>query len=208
MSPMKTCTKCGECKPLDAFAKRKDTRDGLNYKCKACDSAYQAERYKLKPEQIKTNARTWAAKNPERKRQNFAQWREANRDAQREYMRKWWNENLEVQRAKQAEWRAANKAHIAKKNAQWRRENPGKDLALARTKKAAKIQRTPPWADHEKITAVYEEAAAMRALGIDVHVDHIVPLRGKLVSGLHVHYNLRVILAEDNLAKRNKFAVS
>lgn len=38
---MKTCNKYGECKPLDAFSKRKDTRDGLNYKCKACDSAYQ-----------------------------------------------------------------------------------------------------------------------------------------------------------------------
>ena len=202
---MKTCNKCGECKPLDAFAKRKDTRDGLNYKCKACDSAYQAERYKLKSEQIKANVRKWAAENPDKKRSNYAQWRAANAERLKQANAQWYAKNKERALQRMRRWSAENKQRRAEKNAQWRRDNPGRDLALSRAKKAAKLQRTPPWADHEKIAAIYDEAARRRAAGEDVHVDHEVPLRGRLVSGLHVHWNLRIIPAEENLRKRNKF---
>lgn len=201
---MKTCNACDQCKPLDAFSKRKDTRDGLAFKCKSCDNAYHAERYKQKPEQIKINAKRWAEQNPERKRQNYANWRAANREELLLRQREWWAENAIEQRRRQSEWRAANKERIAEKNAEWREKNPGAALALSRYRKAAKKQATPAWADLEKIKAIYDEAAAMKALGLDVHVDHYYPLRGKTVSGLHVHWNLQILLAEDNLKKRNR----
>ena len=69
----------------------------------------------------------------------------------------------------------------------------------AREYQMRKIERTPPWADMEKIDEVYET----RAKGY--HVDHIVPLKGELVSGLHVHYNLQHLTAEDNLNKGNRY---
>jgi hypothetical protein len=63
-------------------------------------------------------------------------------------------------------------------------------------------QATPAWADLEAIAAVYMEAQRMtRETGALHVVDHIVPLRGRIVSGLHVHTNLRVVHWRENAAK-------
>lgn len=62
---------------------------------------------------------------------------------------------------------------------------------------------TPAWADRGQIYRIYNEAADMRAEGIPATVDHIYPLAGELVSGLHVHQNLRIVSHFDNSRKSN-----
>jgi hypothetical protein len=68
-------------------------------------------------------------------------------------------------------------------------------------RKATILQRLPSWADREKIREIYRDCPE------GMHVDHIIPIKGKLVSGLHVHTNLQYLTAEDNLKKSNYFNI-
>lgn len=76
-----------------------------------------------------------------------------------------------------------------------------------RRRQAAKICATPNWVDKDELLKIYTEAAKLRAAGEDVHVDHIIPLRGKKVCGLHVPWNLQIITAVLNKQKSNYFEV-
>lgn len=62
-------------------------------------------------------------------------------------------------------------------------------------------ERTPSWSNLEKIREIYNICPK------GYHVDHIIPLNGELVSGLHIPENLQYLLAEENLAKSNKFKI-
>lgn len=68
-------------------------------------------------------------------------------------------------------------------------------------------RKAPKWANKAKIKEVYAKAAQMRLeTGLDWHVDHVLPIAGKLICGLHVHDNLEIIPASLNKAKRNNWA--
>lgn len=120
--------------------------------------------------------REYYLKNKERERENNGIWAKENKEKHNEYYRKYYNNNKHKENA-----RAVNK----------------------RTKY---LQRSVAWADHDKIQSFYKEAHRLtKETSIVYHVDHIIPLQGKLVSGLHVEANLQVIPASENLSKSNKF---
>lgn len=88
------------------------------------------------------------------------------------------------------------------RKASYRRTNRGKFAAYAAARKAARMQATPAWSDLKAIESIYLDAAAITArTRVEHHVDHIVPLQARNASGLHVHWNLRIIPAAENLRR-------
>jgi hypothetical protein len=112
---------------------------------------------------------------------------------------------------KRAAYLATREASLAQKR-EYRQANKGKINFLCSMRKKVVKQRTPMWLspfDRLKIKCYYSVAAMLaRNNGEPWHVDHIVPLQGKLVSGLHVPNNLQFLRGVDNIRKKNKFEVA
>lgn len=90
------------------------------------------------------------------------------------------------------------------KAARRRKEQPALVNATNMARKAAQRMAIPAWADMDQIKTVYRKAKELSsAFGVDFQVDHIVPLRSRLVCGLHTPANLQLLAADLNHAKRH-----
>ena len=122
--------------------------------------------------------------------------RENNKDRYREYSRKEYYADIDNKRQK---WREYYKRHP---------EYMKMRSSISSRKYKAHVRKaTPDWSDISLVDRVYFECYEMnKSAGFTkYHVDHIIPLRGDNVSGLHVPENLRIIEAKENLSKSNKF---
>ena len=125
----------------------------------------------------------------------------------REKQKLWAKQNPEKKAVKDKKYQVQNLEKFNARTKKWRDANSGKERARVVRRRAAKANRTLPWlnAGHNfEIECVYKYCAALRSIGLDYHVDHIIPLRGDYVSGLHVPWNLQVLTAKHNLTKSNR----
>lgn len=114
----------------------------------------------------------------------------------------------EVARLRSAIWRKENPERNAEMKSGWRLLNLHTKNAANKRRDLEKLKRTPSWLskEHEKlILDFYWLAKDLKSVtGEEYHVDHIVPLQGNTVCGLHVPWNLQVLPKDLNLSKGNR----
>ena len=109
-------------------------------------------------------------------------------------------------------WMAENPEKVLEIKKSWKKRNPLQVKTDNAKRSALKRSASVNW-DLELTEFVFEEAHHLRGLrdaitGFKWHVDHVLPLQGKQVCGLHVWNNFAVIPATINLKKSNKYAIS
>ena len=218
------CTSCHEYKPWDAYSKGRG-RNGKDVQCKVCGAAKSLAYYHANREARSEYWKGYYDKNKEHLVERATEWKREHPEANRQHSRDDYHRNKEARKAAHTEWvknnpekaKACDRAKVKRKpelyrairreavkrySANW----PDKIAHFEQRRRAAKLQAQPKWANEGDIQAVFSLARAMRdGSGFKYHVDHIIPLQHDLVCGLHVANNLRVVCADDNLRKHNKF---
>ncbi len=136
----------------------------------------------------------------------------------KDYVKAKYHKLAESDEYREAERRRVNAFHknnpdkIKLWGKQYASKNAAKINAKAKRYVLAREKRTPAWLtldDHWMIEQAYELAAIRTNIfGFPWQVDHVLPLHGRLVSGLHVPHNLQVIPASVNRSKSNKFVTT
>jgi|ERR1700722_13275676 len=117
--------------------------------------------------------------------------------------------NREKNRAARKAWEAKNPTAAAESFRRYRENNRAKLRARLTVSKQGREKRRVLWADQAAILAIYRQAEFMTLTTGRQHVvDHIIPLQGRTVSGLHVESNLRVIEHRENARKHNAWESS
>ena len=145
-------------------------------------------------------------KDYEKQKTNALKWQKENKDKYNLRLRKWRLLNLERERERkrilQSKWVKINPEVVKVIAKKYRKAHLSRILARNAFRRANKLKQTPVWAEVNEITRFYENCPNGH------HVDHILPLNGKLIRGLHVLSNLQYLPAAENIAKGNMFEIN
>ena len=206
-----------------------DKRRNKHYgTCRKCRVKAQNDRRLANIDEYRKNTReylrVWRAKNPEKQAAICKTYDEKNRDKRSAYAKQYRKDNPEKVKALLQLWVKANpekmKGYMQKASKAWHERNPDyqsnfykankeRYVAARARRRAAQESATPTWLtaiDKAMIQEMYDVSEARYIqTGIKHHVDHIVPINGKGVAGMHVPWNLQVITAHENLSKGWRF---
>lgn len=171
----KYCKHCAQNKDISAFGGKK----AISFYCRGCTNLIN---------------KTWRSNNPEKTKCGY---------------RKKYHKNIEKERLRGRKKYAKYKKEYSLKRKVWETNNRGKRNAVEAKRRAKKLNATPKWLSVDQIAEIkmfYIQAKELSWLsegGLDV--DHIVPLQGRNVCGLHVPWNLQIISSHANNVKFNTF---
>ena len=171
-----------------SYAKKKQNPEFLKNKAEQNLQAYYANHEEKKSQANLAYAKRKAA-NPNLSAEIYARYKESSLSASKQY----YQDHIEERKAKQRLWSKTNR---------------GTANALSKRYKLKKVNATPAWLTPEQLynmKCTYKVAAQLGQYSSEKwHVDHIVPIRGKDVCGLHVPWNLQVLPAKMNMQKGNR----
>jgi hypothetical protein len=228
---MKKCSTCKKTKAVTDFYKNRTSKDRLQPCCKDCNKTYQKSYREANKDKVKAIKKAWQQANPDkvkayyetnkdkvkayyetnkdRIKANVKAYRETNPDKVKASKKAYIEANPDKVKAIKKAWQQANKDKVKAIKKAWEKANPGKMNALWAKRKAQKLKATPPWLTDDHLAEIqewYTIAKDLQWLSEEpLQVDHIVPLQGKHVCGLHVPWNLQILPKSENISKGNKF---
>lgn len=187
MKTYKTCGCCLQEVATEDFYRNKAAKDGLTNKCKGCSKDYSSKYKSQNRELVEAYRNNYIGLYLEKTKDKRLAWqrnyRETHIEERKSYDREYHKTRYKDQKEVYAEKSARRRCN--------------------------KISATPSWLDDEhkkRLRSIYKACKNVTERSGKIHhVDHIVPLQGENVCGLHVWWNLRIIPAEMNLSKGNKF---
>lgn len=186
-SPTKVCSRCEKDVCLDNFNTRKASADGLNAACKDCRKLESEARYSAKCDHIKKTVMRYRKTKPE---------------LTRKWSRTHYQRNHEAVLLKGSLWKQNNPDKVKTSTKNYNKNHRGEKREHCARRRALKKKATPSWLTSEhfnQLKEIYKNCPQ----GYDV--DHIVPLKGKKVCGLHVPWNLQYLPFRLNRSKGNRF---
>lgn len=190
---MKICSDCRESLPEISFNKRRVSLDGLAYRCRSCDNVASAK---------------WRNENPERNVELKALAYQRRKDHYDSHNKKWVADHKTERNAVSQRYYAKNAEVHRNRVYRWRSENPGASNEIRMRRVSSKLNATPKWLTNEQniqMRLIYRHAIdCHRVSGQRYQVDHIVPLQGENVCGLHVPWNLQILPSDMNTKKANR----
>ena len=187
---MKLCPKCDRTLDLSSFSKDRSTASGLSAWCRDCTRAKNAKRYE---------------EDKERRLAKQKAYHQENREVILERFKQRYQSMPDVYKAEAQQWADNNRDKVRAKAQRYYRSKPEYFLEKSRRRQLLVAQQTPAWVDLEKVRAIYAEARRLtESTGIPHEVDHVIPIKGRNVCGLHWEGNLEIKTQEANRRKYNK----
>lgn len=190
----KICKTCKIQKDFSNYGISKKHKDGYLASCKTCEKKKKALFYKNNPESLK------------RDRERTKKWKKQNKDRVKYLDSKYRKKNRKKLNKKSKERYRTDKESILKHKRKYEKNNPHIRAKIKTKRRMAERKAIPDWSETEKIKTVYKKAKWLgKITGLKYHVDHIVPIQGKDVCGLHVWANLQILEVSINCSKQDKY---
>jgi hypothetical protein len=226
---MRKCTKCKITKEMKLFSRDASRTNGFSYTCKDCASLYKIKNkvklteymhfyykeYALKyKEEIAKYTKKYAQENKEKIKQYQDKYKIENKDKiqkyykvynknyklnNKEYFKNYIKEKQEYLSQYKKAYGKENKDKISKAYKEYSIKNRPKLNEKHARRRAKKLRATPKWLTKLHISQMIEIYKKANELKYDV--DHIIPLYGKYMSGLHVPWNLRLLPSLENVSR-------